>query len=114
MVWPNGYPMPQAGLSSPVSTPPVPELEPIMEYWMTSAQGEAVKHFVEAGGAALLYHNVTYIATKNAPFRAVLGAATEGHPPVRPYKVRITKPDHPITRGVSDFVVTDEQHYMVY
>jgi type 1 glutamine amidotransferase len=25
--------------------------------------------------------------------------------------VKVTNPDHPITQGVKDFVVTDEQHY---
>lgn len=114
MVWPNGYPMPQASAPTLLSTPPVPELESTKAYWMTPEQGEAIHAFVEGGGAALLYHNVTYIATENAPFRRVLGAATEGHPPVRPFKVQITNPDHPITQGASDFVVTDEQHYLVY
>jgi type 1 glutamine amidotransferase len=28
--------------------------------------------------------------------------------------VRVTNPGHPITRGVSDFMVTDEQHYVTY
>ena len=81
---------------------------------MTEAQGQAVKTFVEDGRLALLYHNVTYIATDNENFRSVLGAATEGHPPVRPYKVEIANPDHPVTGGVKDFVVTDEQHFMTY
>jgi len=28
--------------------------------------------------------------------------------------VKITNPEHAITKGVKDFVVTDEQHYVVY
>ncbi|MEZ4682347.1 MAG: ThuA domain-containing protein [Caldilineaceae bacterium] len=112
MEWPNGYG--SASAAELVSEPPLPVLEPTIVEWMTAEQGEAVKRFVAQGGAALLYHNVTYIAAANAQFRAVLGAATEGHPPVRPFKVQITNPDHPITRGLSDFVVTDEQHYLVY
>lgn len=114
MLWPNGYGSGRSSTEPATSAPPLPELEPIRVDWMTPEQGHAVKAFVEQGGAALLYHNVTYIATGNQPFRDVLGAATEGHPPVRPFKVQITNPDHPITRGVGDFVVTDEQHYMVY
>ena len=42
------------------------------------------------------------------------GAIYTGHPPIRTFKVKVTNPDHPITQGVSDFVVTDEQHYMTY
>ena len=33
---------------------------------------------------------------------------------MRPYKVEIANPDHPVTGGVKDFVVTDEQHFMTY
>src|SRR4051812_47313797 len=112
MQWPNGYGGAQPAPA--ISVPPVPEIEPIVVEWMTPAQGQAVQAFVKQGGAALLYHNVTYIATGNLAFREVLGAATEGHPPLRPYKVQIANPDHPITRGLSDFVVTDEQHYLTY
>jgi type 1 glutamine amidotransferase len=112
MQWPNGYDATQP--PGVVSVPPLPDVERVVVKWMTPEQGEAVKEFVAQGGSALLYHNVNYIATDNRAFREVLGAATEGHPPVRPFKVQITNPDHPITRGVSDFVVTDEQHYLVY
>jgi hypothetical protein len=98
-----------------VSDPPVPppaSAKP--HYWITPAQGKAVRNFVSGGGSALLMHNVTYISPHNEDFRDVLGAVTEGHPPIRTFKVKVTNPDHPITRGVKDFVVTDEQHYMKY
>ncbi len=112
MLWPNGYGGAQP--SPNISVPPVPEVEPVVVEWMTLEQGQAVKTFVEQGGSALLYHNVTYIAAGNPTFREVLGAATEGHPPIRPFKLQITNPHHPITQGISDFVVTDEQHYLIY
>jgi type 1 glutamine amidotransferase len=119
MTWPNGYGETafwngRADVVPITSEPPVPQQEVRMEYWMTEAQGQAIRAFVEGGGSALLMHNVTYIATKNADFRHTLGAATEGHPPVRPFKVAITNQAHPITARASDFVVTDEQHYMTY
>ena len=118
MEWPDGY---GAGASYPgydgshlQSDPPFEPPPARIVYWMSDSQGRAVREFVEAGGAALLYHNSTYIAPNCPDFRHVLGAATEGHPPVRPYRVEIADGDHPITQGVRDFVVTDEQHYMVY
>ncbi|MBI3961045.1 MAG: ThuA domain-containing protein [Chloroflexi bacterium] len=119
MIWPNGYGESafwngRADVVPITSDPPLPALETRMEYWMTAAQGKAVRSFVEQGGSALLMHNVTYIATDNADFRHTLGAATEGHPPVRAFKVEITNRAHPIMQGASDFVVTDEQHYMTY
>ena len=108
MEWPDGYGEQAA------SQPPVPSRQAYFVNWMTEAQGQAVRDFVTGGDSALLCHNVTYIATDNAPFRATLRAATLGHPPVRPYRVDVTNAGHPITQGVESFVVTDEQHYMTY
>ncbi len=121
MIWPDGHPDPQSnagwwsqGQVEIVSDPPLPNMEPRSEGWITPEMGKAVRRFVENGGGALLYHNVTYIAPYNDDFRDVLGAVTRGHPAIRPFKVKIVNRDHPITKGVNDFIVTDEQHYMEY
>jgi hypothetical protein len=119
MIWPDGYGQgaPYPGYDpnnhGTLSDPPAPELEQRAVQWITLAQGQAVRTFVVEGGAALFYHNSTYI-TACEDFSHVQGSTTEGHPPVRPYKVEITNRDHPITRDVGDFIVTDEQHYMRY
>jgi type 1 glutamine amidotransferase len=97
-----------------VSRPPVPEYDARPSVWMSEEQGRAVKAFVREGGGALFYHNATYIGKENEDFREVLGAATLGHPPIRPHRLRIARNDHPITQCVNDFVVTDEQHYLTY
>ena len=68
MEWPNGYDNTLG--NQLVSVPPVPAIEPTIAEWMTAEQGEAVKSFVAQGGAALLYHNVTYIAAANPQLRA--------------------------------------------
>ena len=117
-VWPNGYAETEynsrGGVIPIVSDPPLVEQKRLKKPWMTSEQGKAVKDFVQSGGRALFMHNATYIAETNADFGDLLGAVTEGHPAVRPFKVEITNKDHPITKGVSDFLVTDEQHFMRY
>jgi type 1 glutamine amidotransferase len=119
MLWPGGYYQGPVGSSgsapvSMVSEPPLPKIDVQPSYWITEEQGKAVRAFVNGGGGALFYHNVTYISPHNDDFRDVLGAVTEEHPPLRPFKVKIVNRDHPITRGVNDFVVTDEQHFMTY
>jgi type 1 glutamine amidotransferase len=121
MTWPDGYPdetsnaaYSRAGSPKIVSEPPLPKWNGQPFYWITSAQGKAVKDFVSAGGGVLFLHNVTYISPHNEDFRDVLGAVTEGHPPIRPFRVKVVNKEHYITRGVKDFVVTDEQHYMTY
>lgn len=119
MIWPNGYSddgpgQAGGGLRGIVSDPPLPHWEGNEVYWITAEQGRAVKEFVESGGGALFYHNTTYISPHNQDFRDVLGAVTEEHPPLRPFRVRIVNTNHPITTGVRDFVVTDEQHFVRY
>jgi type 1 glutamine amidotransferase len=113
MVWPAAYE--GAGSARPiVSEPPLAKFDQNPVYWMTAEQGKAVKEYVQNGGSALFYHNVTYISPQNEDFRDVLGAVTLQHPPLRPFKVKIVNKEHPITRGVNDFVVTDEQHFVKY
>ncbi len=121
IIWPNGHGNPQSnagwwsqGQHELISDPPLPEIQVQSVGWITPEQGRAVKEFVARGGSALFMHNVTNVALYNDDFREVLGAAYQGHPPIRPFRVRILNRDHPITRGVNDFTVTDEQHYMEY
>lgn len=122
MIWPDGYGGDESTNAAWVATgrpklvfdPPVPREPARSQYWMKPEQGKAVRQFVEAGGAALFLHNTTNVSLADPDFRHVLGAAYTGHPPIRTFKVKVTNPDHPITQGVKDFVVTDEQHYMTY
>jgi len=121
MNWPDGYPdettnaaWVNGGKTKLISDPPVPPTAAKPQFWMKPEQGKAVRRFVEGGGAALLMHNVTHVGLTDPDFRHVLGAAYAGHPPIRTFKVKVTNSNHPITKGVRDFIVTDEQHYMEY
>ena len=119
MIWPEGYmgayPGYQSGTEMEIkSEPPLPDMksEPFM--WMQPHQGKAVREFVENGGSAFFFHNNSHVSLASKDYRDVEGAIYTGHPPIRPFWVRITNHDHPITRGVNDFLVTDEQHYVTY
>src|SRR5215831_3887558 len=122
MIWPDGYGGDESsnaawaasGRPKLVFDPPVPQTRAQSQFWMKPEQGKAVRQFVEAGGAALFLHNTTHVGLSDPDFRHVLGAAYTGHPPIRRFKVKVTNRDHPIARGVRDFVITDEQHYMTY
>lgn len=122
MVWPEGYGGDESTNAAWVATgrprltfePPVPQVKAQSQFWMKPEQGKAVRQFVEAGGSALFLHNTTHVGLTDPDFRHVLGAVYTGHPPIRTFKVKVTNPDHPITQGVSDFIITDEQHYMTY
>ena len=121
MIWPNGYPdestnagWVSGGKVKLISDPPVPPTQPKSQFWMKPEQGKAVRQFVENGGAAFFLHNTTHVGLTDPDFRHVLGAAYTGHPAIRTFKVKVKNPNHPITKGVHDFTVTDEQHYMDY
>ena len=81
---------------------------------MTPEQGKGIRKWVEEGGSLWAFHNNSQASLMNKDYRDVEGAIYTGHPPIRPFKVKIVNRDHPITKGVNDFVVTDEQHYMEY
>ena len=121
MIWPDGYPDETSnaawvatGRPKLISEPEVPNARPRPANWIKPEQGKAVRAFVESGGVALFLHNTTHVGLTDPDFRNVLGAAYMGHPPIRTFKVKVTNSNHPITKGVKDFIVTDEQHYMDY
>jgi type 1 glutamine amidotransferase len=118
MTFPGGYTSPYPFMDPEkmafVSDPPLPKLDEQPVMWLTPEQGKAIRGFVDRGGSAWFFHNASYISGTNEDFRHVEGALFTGHTPFRPYKMKIVNPGHPITRGVNDFVVTEEQHYVLY
>jgi len=114
MIWPDGYLGPDAypytgELENPEDWP---EAKP--EGWIKEEQGNAIRDFVQAGNGFYAYHNCSHISLYSKAYRDVMGGAYIGHPPLRPFKVSVANREHPITRGISNFVVTDEQHYVTY
>lgn len=113
MIWPNGYLGPDAyevysrGLENDY-----PEAKP--ESWITEDQGAAVKEFVAAGGGFYSLHNNSHVSLSSKNYREVMGGAYVGHPALRPFQVRVVDKQHPITRGIHDFMVNDEQHFVEY
>ncbi len=118
MVFPDGYTTPYVFYDPEkmkiVSEPALPKMDEKYVMWITPEQGKAIREFVEKGGAAWFFHNASYISGANEDFRHVEGALFTGHTEFRPYKMQVVNHDHPITRGISDFVVTEEQHFLIY
>jgi type 1 glutamine amidotransferase len=84
------------------------------EYWITEEQGQAVKDFVSAGNGLYSFHSNCFISRSSNNYRDVQGGVGLNHPPLRPFKVRVVNKEHPVTQGIEDFMVTDEQHYTIY
>ncbi len=81
--------------------------------WMTMEQQKAVVAFVEAGGGFLNLHNSMGLYPEG-PYLDLVGGRYEGHGPLERFWVEVVERDHPITQGVSNFFVADEQHTPAY
>lgn len=115
MIWPNGYLGPDAytsyeqGLENRQDFPEVKS-----QNWITEEQAGALKEFVMSGNGFYSLHNNSHVSLSSPTYREVMGGAYIGHPPLRPFRVQVVNSNHPITQGIADFVVNDEQHYVNY
>lgn len=115
MVWPNGYLGPDAYTAyeqALENRQDFPEGKP--QNWLREEQALALKEFVTAGSGFYSLHNNSHVSLSSKTYRDVMGGAYIGHPPLRPFKVHVANSEHPITRGIKDFFVNDEQHYVHY
>jgi type 1 glutamine amidotransferase len=84
----------------------------------TPAQADALARYVEGGGRWFALHGTNSIlefdgmkveCPRLAPrFMQTLGSQFLAHPPIAPYRVTVTEPDHPLVKGVEPFDATDE------
>lgn len=93
MEWPNGH-----------DEPP--------EQWMKPHQEEAIESFVQDGGAFLVLHNSGWNYPWQGGYRRTLGGYYQFHPPFLKFDVKIVDKGHPITQGVTDYEIEDEQHFI--
>ena len=82
--------------------------------WMTDAQQQAVWDFVHNGGGFLALHNSQGIYPPDGLYYKLFGGDYGGHPKPYEFTVRVEDHDHPVTAGVEDFMVFDEQHTVKY
>lgn len=82
-------------------------------------QTAELQRWVEQGGRWLALHGTNAILRFGADgvvdtpdempeFTGLLGTRFGGHPPIAPYKVFVTRNDHPMTQGLRDFRIEDE------
>lgn len=115
MIWPDGYLGPDAytsyeqGLENRSDFP-----EAKSKNWLTEDQASALNEFVTRGNGFYSLHNNSHVSLSSKIYRDVMGGAYIGHPALRPFKVRVVNANHPITQGIKDFMVNDEQHYVEY
>ncbi len=72
---------------------------------------QALLDFAKAGKGIIALHPGTWYAWPDFPQwnKEIIGGGTRGHDSLGAYTVKLTHPDHPITKGVSaSFEITDE------
>ncbi len=93
MEWPNGH-----------DAPP--------ERWMQPHQEKAIEEFVLNGGSFLVMHNSAWNYPPDGGYRRTVAGYFQFHPPYMHFDVNITDSEHPITQGVEDYEIEDEQHFI--
>jgi len=93
--WPEGYGKPQTA-------------------WMSDAQQKAVWDFVNNGGGFLAVHNAHTMYPNGGLYYKLFGGDFGGHPAPYRFTIRIENKSHPITAGVEDYDIFDEQHMSKY
>ena len=82
--------------------------------WMTDEQQQAIWDFVHAGGGFLPLHNSQGIYPPGGLYYELFGGDYGGHPAPADFKVQVVNPNHPITAGVEEYEIYDEQHMVKY
>jgi len=63
---------------------------------------------IEAFGVTI--PGVPYAPDLAPDYMAMLGTRFVTHPPIQPFRVMVTRPDHPLVAGLEDFIATDEPY----
>ena len=84
-----------------------------------AAQTERLCERIRSGGKWFALHGTNSILRfledgrvssprENDAFMELMGSQFISHPPIEPYKVQITDPEHPLVSGIPEFEVDDE------
>lgn len=90
----------------------------VVFYWtvgeISEAQKRGLMNHVAAGKGFATFHSGADSFRGDPDYRAFVGGYFTGHPRYRTYQVSVTEIDSPITRGIEEFMITDEQYYLDY
>ena len=80
----------------------------------TPAQEKGLLNFIRGGGGFLGLHTAAASFRDSSEYHGMLNAYYLGHSKYMDFSLQITDPNDPITRGLSDFEVTDELYYLLH
>lgn len=83
---------------------------PQQRNWLFREQELEILRWVEGGGLLFVWHSGAAGYSEDG-LQTVFGGRFMGHPPIHPFQVKVTRPDHPLAAGVEEFTVTDELYH---
>ena len=81
---------------------------------ITDAQRDGLSNFIKDGGGFVGIHSAADSFRDDPAYRAMIGGYFVTHPRFRSDQVSVVDKDHPITRGIEEFMVEDEQYILSY
>jgi len=81
---------------------------------ITDPQLLGLLNFVASGKGYVGIHSAADSFRDSPAYRSFVGGYFVTHPKYRQYQVSITEVEHPITEGMDEFLVTDEQYITSY
>jgi type 1 glutamine amidotransferase len=80
-------------------------------YKMDKAQEEALQKFLDEGGGIVAIHGASLSFGNSKFWNELIGARFTGHiPGTHKLNIVITDPKHPITAGIENFTIVDEEY----
>ncbi len=81
---------------------------------ITDAQFNGISNFIKSGKGFVGIHSAADSFRNSPDWRAFIGGHFVTHPHFRQYQVSVLDDKHPITEGIDEFMVTDEQYITDY
>jgi len=79
---------------------------------LTSEQEHGIVDFVDDGKNLFGIHSVTVVDEERKEYIDLIGGRFTHHSHYHEFQVKIEEKDHPITRGIKDFKITDELYVL--
>ncbi len=90
----------------------------VVFYWtlgeLTDAQKRGLLNHIAAGNGYVTFHSGADSFRGDPDYRALVGGYFITHPAYRTYQVSVTQVESPITREITEFMITDEQYILDY
>ncbi|UCD73641.1 MAG: ThuA domain-containing protein [Candidatus Bathyarchaeota archaeon] len=79
---------------------------------LTEEQEEGIIDFVDDGKKLFGIHSATVVGEEHGRYIDLIGGRFVHHPPRHEFQVKIEDRNHPITKGIEDFKITDELYVL--